>query len=52
MDNQNYNLYIGVIGTAAAIAVPLIIYYLQRKKKRLTYEEVLNLSVIDPEFDS
>ncbi|AKB22314.1 hypothetical protein [Methanosarcina sp. WH1] len=51
MDSQTLNLYIGIIGVSVAIIVPLAIYYFQRKKKILAYEEIQNLSVVNIKKD-
>lgn len=51
IDVQKYGLIIGIIGVAAAIVVPIIVYYLQNKKKKLVFEEIQNLSVINVKKD-
>jgi hypothetical protein len=51
MDNQTLNSFVGVIGVVIALIVPITIYYLQKKKKILVYEEIQNLSVVNIKKD-
>ena len=51
IDFQAYGFYIGAAALIAAIVVPIAIYYLQNKKKKLIYEEIQNLSVINVKND-
>ena len=51
IDVPKYGLIIGIIAVATAIVVPIIVYYLQNKKKKLVFEEIQNLSVINVKKD-
>lgn len=46
IDIQTSGLYIGIIGVAAAIVMPIIVYYLQNNKKHLAYNELQNISLV------
>lgn len=47
MDYQIFGIYIGLIGVLVAVVVPTVTYFKQKEKKKLTFERLQSLSLIN-----